>query len=132
LKRIDPVALYGSLSYSHAYARDVTAPNLFGEARFSGNIAPGDALGYRLGASLAATPDVTLDASLSGALVSGTRVRSDIRGSYDLPRANVSFVNLGGGFLVSRHLSILVNAAAGITRDSPDYILSVTFPYRFQ
>jgi len=131
LKRIDPVALYASVSYTHAYSDDVNADNFLGERRFSGRIDPGDAWSYRLGASLAATPDISLDASLSGAFVQGTEVHSDAAGRYTLSRATVTTLNLGASFILSRDLSLLLSASAGATDDSPDFIFSMALPYRF-
>jgi hypothetical protein len=131
LKRIEPVALYGGLSYTHAFARNVNADNLLGESTFSGRIDPGDAWGYRFGASLAATPEITLDASLSGAFVRGTDVRSDAAGSFTLPKSTIALVNLGAGFILSRNLSLLISTSAGATDDSPDFIFSASLPYRF-
>ncbi len=131
LKGINPVALYGSLSYTHVYEKDVSAENLLGETMFTGRIAPGDSWGYRLGVSLAATPGITLDTSLSGAFISRTEVHSDAAGSYTLPRSTIAFFNLGAGFILTRHLSLLLNSSAGTTRDSPDYFFSVSLPYRF-
>jgi hypothetical protein len=131
LKRIDPVAVYGSLSYVHPYPRNVSEDNLLGEARFTGRIAPGSAWGYRFGASLAATPDITFDASLSGAFARGTEVRSNALGNYTQPKSTTALINLGAGFLLTRHLSLLLSASAGATKDSPDFIFSVTLPYRF-
>jgi hypothetical protein len=131
LKRIDPVALYAGVSYTHPYSKNVNTDNLLGEQSFSGRIAPGDAWSYRLGASLAATPDISLDASLSVAFVQGTEVRSDAVGRYTLSRSTIATLNLGAGFILSKDLSLLLSASAGATDDSPDFIFSIALPYRF-
>lgn len=131
LKRMDPLALYGGLSYSHSYAKDVSEDNLFGLSHFTGRIAPGAVWSYRLGASLAATPDATLDASLSGAFVRRSDVRSDTAGSLKLPRSTIAVINLGAGFVLSRQVSLLLSAGAGATKDSPDFIFSTSLAYRF-
>jgi len=131
LKRFDPFALYGSLSYSYAYARNISTENFLGESSFNGRVSPGDSWGYRLGTSLAATPQITLDASVSGSFVSKSEVRSSASGSYKLPDATVGFFNLGSGFVITKNLSLLINASAGVTKDSPDLIFSISLPYRF-
>jgi hypothetical protein len=131
LKRMEPVALYGGLAYTHAFARDVNADNLLGESTFHGRIDPGDAWSYRFGVSLAATPEITLDASLSGAFIRGTDVRSDAAGSFTLPKSTIVMVNLGAGFILARNLSLLISASAGATDNSPDFIFSASLPYRF-
>lgn len=131
LKRIDPLALYGGLSYAHAYAKDVSEDNLFGVSHFTGRIVPGAMWSYRLGTSLAATPDVTLDASLSGAFVRKTDVRRSTGESLKLPRSTIAVINLGAGFILSRQVSLLLSAGAGATQDAPDFIFSATLAYRF-
>jgi hypothetical protein len=131
LKRVDPLALYASVSYLHPFARDVSASNFLGESSFTGRIAPGDTWGYRLGVSLAATPEITLDTSLSGAFIGGTNVDSNSRGNFKPPNSTLGFFNLGAGFVLSKRLSLLVNASAGVTEASPDLALSVSLPYRF-
>jgi len=131
LKRIEPVALYGVLAYSHGHSKSVSAENLFGESRFNGRIAPGAAWNYRLGTSLAATPEISLDASVSGAFVRGDEVRSDAGGVVKQPKSTIAFINLGAGFVLTRQLSLLVSASAGATKDSPDLIFSTTLAYRF-
>jgi len=131
LKRIEPVALYGSAGYVHSFSKHVSADDLLGESRFSGRIYPGDAWIYRLGASLSATPEITLDASLSGAFIEGTRVHSERFGNYSLSRATVASFNLGAAVILTRDLALLLSASAGVTDDSPDFIFSIALPYRF-
>jgi len=131
VKRVDPLALYGRLAYSHPYAKDVSAENFRSESRFTGRIAPGASWSYQLGTSLAATPEITLDASLSGSFIRDADIRSDARGSFKVPKATLGFFNFGAGFLLTKELSLLMNASAGVTKDSPDFILLVTLPYRF-
>jgi hypothetical protein len=130
LKRIEPVALYGGLAYTHVYARDVSADNLFGLTPFVGNIAPGAAWSYRLGTSLSATPEITLDASVAGSFVRAGEVRVESGGSATLPKSTIAFLNLGAGFILTRQASLLLSAAAGTTKDSPDFIFTTSLAYR--
>ncbi len=131
LKRFDPVALFGDLSYSYVFARDVKASNFLGESHFDGRIEPGASYGYRLGVSLAATPGITVDASVFGAFVERTDVHSEASGNFSLSSSTIVFMNLGSGFLLTRNLSLLLTASAGVTEDSPDFIFSASLPYRF-
>lgn len=131
LKRFDPVALYGGLAYSHAFSKNVRADDLLGERPFSGRIEPGDSWAFRLGASLAATPDISLDTSLSWAFIEGATVDSDATGKRRLSRATVAALNLGATFMLTRDLALQLSAAAGATDDSPDYSFSIALPYRF-
>jgi hypothetical protein len=131
IQRLDPVAIYGNVSYTHPFGRDITATNILGEQNFVGRINPGRSFGLGFGASLAATPDVTLDGGVSMFFVRGTEVDSAAAGSFRLPRATIAFLTLGSGFIISRDLALLIQAGAGATKDSPDFFLSVSLPYRF-
>lgn len=131
LKRADPLALFGGVAYTHGFSRRVVAQGLLDEATFAGKIDPGDAWSYRFGVSLAATPEITLDASLSGAFVDGADVRSDTAASFTLAKSTIALINLGAGFVLGRNHSLLVSASAGVTDDAPDFIFSASLPYRF-
>lgn len=131
LKRADPLALFGGVAYTHGFSRHVVAQGLFDEATFAGRIDPGDAWSYRFGVSLAATPEITLDASLSSAFVDGADVRSHAAGSFTLAKSTIALINLGAGFVLGRNHSLLVSASAGVTDDAPDFIFSASLPYRF-
>lgn len=131
IKRLDPVALYGDITYTYPFGRDVRAQNVFGEETFLGHVNPGPVYGLGLGASLAATPEISLDAELSLAFVGSTEVDSSTAGSFRVPKATVAFLTFGSGFVLTRRLSLLMSASAGATKDAPDLILSVNLPYRF-
>lgn len=131
VKRVDPVALYGDVSYSHTYGRNVTASNLLGESRFVGRITPGQAYGLSFGASLAATPGITLEGGFSTTFIRSAEVESAAFGTYRLPRATISFVTAGSGFVLTNRLALLITAGIGATKDSPDLLFSATLPYRF-
>lgn len=131
VKRHAPAVLYAGLAYSHPLEERVNEDNLFGQPHFGGRIAPGNAWSYRLGASLVTTPDLTLDASISGSFVDGTEVRPDSGSPFSSARATTAFLNFGGSFLLGRHFSLLLSGSAGATKDSPDYMFSIALPYRF-
>lgn len=119
-KRQDPVVLFGSLSYT---ANLGTAYFGNGARTVSGNV-----LGGRLGAFLAATPDVSLfyalafNSSLADRF-NDQRVESTdrLRGLFELGTASV----LGRG--------VFLNVAAGIgfTPAAPKFVLTVSVPIRF-
>jgi hypothetical protein len=129
VKRADPLVFFGGASYSHAFDKTATISR-DGNVVFSGNIAPGDAYGLNAGVSLAATPTVSVDLGLSLGFIEKTRF-SNNQGSATGDSRTVGYLSLGTGILLSRNLLLSLSAAAGVTDDSADLILSVSLPYRF-
>lgn len=131
IKRFDPLAVYGSLSYAHAYPKYATIRvKDTGVVLFQGGISPGDSYAINMGISLAATPEIALDAGLSFAFANSTRL-DVLNTSYFPGRATVGYFNLGASFLLTRRLSISIAASAGVTKDASDVAFSVALPYRF-
>lgn len=131
VKRSDPVVFYGNVSYAHAWPKTVVirAKNS-GEVLFEGRIAPGDSYGLGMGVSLAATPEIALDAGLS--LVFANSSRLELLGTSFYPgRSTIGYLNLGTSILLTKNLSLAVSASAGVTQDASDLILAVALPYRF-
>ena len=131
LKTVEPVVLYGSGSYGYTFPRQLNAPNLFGQPEFMGRIKPGASYGYRFGASLAATPSITFAGSISGAFNERTTATTTAGTAFILPATTLVFLNFGAGFLLSQDMSLLLNASAGVTGDTPNFVLSATVPFRF-
>ena len=132
LKTLDPMVVFGSLTYFHNF------PRSFGDV----DEAPGEQPGrvnvgnaYQLGAGLAyALNDrSSISMSYTQRIVEKSKVglqgqeMRDIIGS----QANVGLVNLGATFSLSDHLTLISTVGIGLTDDSPDMSVSVRIPYRF-
>lgn len=132
LKTLDPMVVFGSLTYFRNFQRS------FGDV----DEAPGDQPGrvdvgdaFQLGAGLAyALNDrSSISMSYTQRLVEKSKVglagqdMRDIIGS----QANVGLVNLGATFSLSDHLTLISTVGVGLTDDSPDMSVSVRLPYRF-
>ncbi len=130
VKRLQPVAVYGSLTYIHPVAQSLSIQGgaLNG---FNGRITPGSGYATRMGVSLAATPAVSLDAGLSFSFWDRTRFEPMVGAANEGSRATVGYLNLGADFLLSKDFSLSVSAAAGVTKDASPFVLSVALPYRF-
>ena len=131
VKRFDPLVFYGNISYGHAFPKSVTIRDKGTSAvLFQGRIAPGDAYGLGMGVSLAATPEIALDAGLSFSFANSSRF--DALNTAIFPgRSTAGYLNLGTSILLTRSLSLSIGAAAGVTRDASDFVFSVALPYRF-
>lgn len=131
VKRISPLAFYGSLSYGHTFAQNVAWPESPYRYAFEGRLAPRNAWGAGMGVSLAATPEVSLDVGLSMSFGRGTRVTPLADDPYTTPSSRVGYLNFGTGVLLSRNLLLNVSVGAGVTKEASDFTFSVALPYRF-
>ncbi len=141
LKTIDPLIVFGSLSYFHNFAQD------FGDISELADIDPvtqqstvvpgrakfGDAFQFGAGIAFALNEKSSLSTSFTQRIVARSRLQPlgaenrIITGS----QANVGTLNLGATFSVDERLSIIANIGTGLTRDAPDMTLAVRVPYRF-
>ena len=114
LKRQDPLAFVGAVSYQTAFEQD--------------DIDPGDELGFSIGTVLAASPETSLRLALSQAFVQEAEVDGGrIRGSDQV----MASLTLGAAAVLGRGLLVDVSADIGLTDDAPDYAISVGLPIRF-
>ena len=114
LKRQDPLAFTAALSYTTTFEKD--------------DLKPGDKFGLVLGVSLAASPDT----SLSMALVQSFSRELEINGERVAGSNQVdSILALGASSIIGRRTMLSVTAGIGLTKDAPDYTLSVSLPMRF-
>jgi hypothetical protein len=132
LKTIDPMVVFGSLTYFHNFTgkfddiseQDGDQP---GRARI------GDAIQFGAGVAFALNERSSLSASITERIARRARLKLNdqpwrtVVGS----QANVGVLNLGATFSLSDRLALVTNIGAGLTDDSPDMTLSVRLPYRF-
>lgn len=132
LKTLDPMVVFGSLTYFHNF------PRSFGDV----DEAPGDQPGrvnvgnaYQLGAGLAYALNDRSSISMSYTQRIVEKSKVGLEGQDMRPiigsQANVGLVNLGATFSLSKHLSLISTVGVGLTDDSPDMSVSLRLPYRF-
>ena len=118
VKRQDPLVFFGALSYTAVLERT-------GEG---GEVDPGDGVGFKSGALLAASPETSLRAGFELSRSSRTKIAgSGIPGSD----ATVAMLELGFASLLSRRTLVDLQFAIGLTPDSPDFQLRLSLPVRF-
>ncbi|TXH01437.1 MAG: transporter [Rhodocyclaceae bacterium] len=132
LKTIDPLVVFGSLTYFRNFQKgfkDIDEA----EGMQPGRVDIGDAFQVGAGVAFALNEKSSISLSYNQRLVQRTRIRRvgedwrNIIGS----QANVGFVNIGATFSLGRHLSLISTVGVGLTEDSPDLAVSVRLPYRF-
>src|SRR5262249_9616407 len=105
-----------------AYA--VSLPNRQGGVRIS----PGDTLGFAVGAALAASPTASLSADFNFAFASDAKANGvKIPGSDQV----VGIFEIGAATALTPRLVLEPSLGFGVTQNAPNFIISVSFPYRF-
>jgi hypothetical protein len=113
IKRHDPVAFIGGLSYRHAFERD--------------QVRPGSAISANFGAAVALSPETSLQFALGAAHQRGTEFSG--RGVAGTSRTVGTFT-VGGSTLLGRGVLLNVSAGIGLTRDADDFSIMVSLPIR--
>ncbi|TRX02915.1 transporter [Candidatus Methylobacter oryzae] len=114
LKRQDPLAFTGRLSYQRSLKKN--------------GIEPGDQIGLTVGATLAASPQTSLSIGLQQTYAQETKINNiKVQGSD-----NVSSVfTVGASSTIGHHLFFSVSGGIGLTQSAPDYFFNITIPFRF-
>jgi len=114
IKRQDPIAFVGGLSYQHSFEQ--------------GQVQPGPTYSASFGSFIALSPETSLRLLLSGAYQDETELSgSEIVGS---DRVVGSFV-VGGSTLLAPGTLLNLSAGIGLTDDADDFSITLSLPIRF-
>ena len=116
--RQDPLVFFGALSYTAVLKRE----------RSGTDVDPGDAIGVKAGALLAASPETSLRAGFEISRFGRTKVDGDGVPGSD---ATVAMLNLGFASLLSSRTLFDLQLGVGLTPDAPDFQLRLSLPIRF-
>jgi hypothetical protein len=115
---IDPLVLYGDISYSYSFSEDIN----------SRDYRPGDSIGIRGGTSLAITPSITGNLGLSFSFVDEFQIDGE---KLDGSEQTIGLLEVGMGFSLSKRYFLSLTGDIGITDDAPDFALGASLPIRF-
>jgi hypothetical protein len=114
LKRQDPLAFVGTLSYEKSFEQN--------------DIEAGDEFGLSLSTLLAASPETSLRLGLQQAYSEDFEVDGHkVEGSDQLQASAI----MGVSTILGRSVFLDVSAGIGLTEDAPDYFVGVSLPIRF-
>jgi len=114
LKRQDPLAFVGSLSYQKAFEKDL--------------IKQGDQAGFSLGTMLAASPQTSLQFSFSQTFAQKLEINgSKVPGSEQ----TIGLFNVGASSILSKNVMFNTVLSMGLSNDAPKYAIQFTLPIRF-
>jgi hypothetical protein len=118
VKRQDPLVFFGTASCSWNFERD----------RSGIEVDPGDSVGVRAGALLAASPETSLRVGFELSWFGRTYVAGSAVPGTD---ATVGLVELGVASLIGSRTLLDVQLGVGLTSDAPDFRLRIALPIRF-
>ena len=116
--REDPLVFFVSPSYSWLFEREKSGVS----------VEPGDAIGLKAGAMLAASPETSLRASLDLSRAGRTRIAGAAGPGSD---TTTGVLELGFARLLTKRTLLDVQLGVGITPDAPDFRLRLAVPIRF-
>jgi hypothetical protein len=132
LKTLDPMVVFGSLTYFYNFGErfidlDEAAGDQPGRAKI------GDAIQYGAGVAFALNERSSLSLSFTQRFVERTWIQRDERAREIIvgSQANVGIFNVGATFSLSEKIALLTTLGVGMTSDAPDMVLSVRIPFRF-
>lgn len=132
LKTLDPMVVFGNLTYFRNFSRDFDDIDE-NEGDLPGRVDIGDAWQFGAGLAFALNDKSSISMSYSQRLVERTRLtpegqpRRAVVGS----QANVGIANFGATFSLGPRLALVTNVGIGLTDDSPDMSLAIRLPFRF-
>ncbi|MCC1498255.1 transporter [Alcanivorax sp. 1008] len=137
-KVIDPVVLFGSVGYTHAF--DVSGVNQDRGSRTLTGVETGDSVNFSFGLAYALSYEVSLSASYqqSYSFQSFFNFKPELNDDGDLikPRvgssdATSSVVNMSLGLRTAANRVINFSFGFGLTEDSPDVLMGFNVPVDF-
>lgn len=118
VKRQDPLVFFGTLSYTSVFERTHQGTE----------IDPGNPLGLRVGAILAASPQTSLRGSFEVNRAGVTRIDGAKAPGTDATMGTLQF---GVATLISRRALLDIQLGVGVTPEAPDFRLIAAVPIRF-
>jgi hypothetical protein len=132
LKTLDPLVVFGNLSYFRNFSRDFSdIDENVGD--IPGRVDIGDAWQFGVGLAFALNDKSSISMSYSQRLVERTRLTPDGQDQRVVvgSQANVAIANFGATFSLSPRLALVTNVGIGLTDDSPDMSIAIRLPFRF-
>jgi len=125
-KVIDPVVLFGSVGYTHAF--DASGLNQTRGSRVLRKVETGDSLSFSFGLAYSLSYEVSLSASYQQAYNFESRFIFDNGDQVPSEDSTSSIVNMSVGLRTAKNRIINFNFGYGLTEDSPDVLLGLSIP----
>ncbi|MGU7785187.1 acetate kinase [Burkholderia sp. PU8-34] len=126
----DPVVFFGNFSYLHSFGRDnLSLTILNGQKDFLGSVQPGDIWGFNLGMGLALNEKASVSLGYDQSIVLPTKQNGQtVPGSV---RVILGTLLVGYSYRLSPKTTLNLSIGAGLTRDTPDVVMTMRVPIAF-
>jgi hypothetical protein len=114
VKRQDPLAFIGAVSFQHTYENE--------------DIEPGQQIRFLIGVALAASPETSLRAIIDQTFVDEIKIADRVVSGSD---QTVGVLSLGASLLIGRSTLLDVSTDIGLTNEAPDYSVRISIGQRF-
>lgn len=125
----DPVVIFGNLSYTYNFERHNVFENLVVGKQFIGNVKVGNVADASLGLGLAMNDKVSLSLGYDQSFIGVTReAGAKVPGST---KVWLGSLLVGGSYRINPKRTLNFTLAVGVTRDTPDVLMTVRMPMMF-
>lgn len=126
---IDPVALFGNVSYTY----NLPAKHLsqLRDGIVLKKVAPGNSFGFGIGFAYALSYDITTSFSISESISSATKLTYADGTTSKTKMQTSGVMNFGLGVRLSPKTTVNLSAGIGLTADSPNFTLGLSLPLEF-
>lgn len=125
-KVVDPVVLFGSVGYTHAF--DATGLNQVRGSRILEEVETGDSLSFSFGLAYSLSYEVSLSASYQQSYNFETRFLFQNGDAVPSEDSTSSVVNMSLGLRTAKNRIVNFSFGYGLTEDSPDVLLGMSIP----
>lgn len=132
IKAVNPVILFGSLSYTYNIPRNFANVST-STTPAPGRVAAGNSVTIGGGTAFALNARVSMTFSFDESFIDSTSIRpagapwQTVVGSSE----NAAVLNVGLSYAKSRSVTVVTNLGIGVTKDAPNVDLSITVPTTF-
>lgn len=132
LKTIDPLVVFGNVTYFRNFARDFSDIDE-GPGDIPGRIEIGDAWQLGAGLAFALNDKSSISMSYSQRVIARTQITPEGQDPRTVvgSQANVGIANFGATFTLGPRLALVANLGVGLTDDSPNMAFNIRLPFRF-
>ncbi len=131
IKTLDPAVLFGGVSYNYNFVGHHPDISPYGSQIEPGSVQLGNAISFTMGTAFSLNDHVSTSFSFQDSIVAQSRVRPDgSRWSTIVGSAlNAAVFNIGATFAVNPKVSYQTVLAIGVTKDAPNFQLTLRVPH---
>jgi hypothetical protein len=128
-KVIDPVALFGSVNFG--FARPATGLSQVRGSRVLTEVKPGQSIGFSFGMAYALSYTISTSMSFQENWSRSSKLSFADGSSASTQQQTSGVFSLGLGVRVSPQTTVNTTVGIGLTSDTPNFSIGVSFPLRF-